>query len=88
MNELVSKTELIDDLKKDIAESDNWLAIAIYLAITVRIMSYKNIDAVEVVYCKDCKHKEYCSQNIAKFGKRRDMYEDISYCSYGERRTE
>lgn len=56
MNELISKTEVIDDLKKDIEESNNWLAIAIYLAITVRIMSYKNIDVVEVVHgeWKDC----------------------------------
>lgn len=42
-------------------------------------------DVVEVVYCEDCKHKEYCSQNIAKFSKGYDMYEAIHYCSYGER---
>ena len=50
-----------------------------------RIAELPTADVVEVVYCEDCKHKEYCSQNIAKFGKGYDMYEAIHYCSYGER---
>lgn len=87
MNELINKTEVIEDLKKDIAESDNWLIIAIYLAITVRIMSYKNIDAVEVVRCGECKWlnpKGRC-QVFA------DPYirpSTSDYCSYGERRED
>ena len=45
-------------------------------------------DVVEVVRCKDCKHKDYCCRNVAKFDKGYDMYEGISFCSYGERRED
>lgn len=78
MSELISKTEVIDDLKKDIAESDNWLEIAMYLAFTVRIMAYKNIDAVEVVRCKDC----------INFNKYEDCDVPNAFCSDGERRED
>ena len=97
MNELINKTEVIEDLKKDIAESDNWLVIAIYLALTVRIMSYKNIDAVDVVRCKDCKYM--CSYTDGHMECR--LLADLKpipttyctmkaddFCSYGERREQ
>lgn len=35
-------------------------------------------DVVEVVRCKDCKHKEHCSIWMLAFG-------DIDFCSCGER---
>lgn len=87
MNELINKTEVIEDLKKDIAESDNWLVIAIYLAITVRIMSYKNIDAVEVVRCKDCKwfNQIGCAIRIVDDS---DKPTETDYCSFAERRED
>ena len=43
-------------------------------------------DVVEVVRCEECKHSLNCSKNIAMYGKGRSMYEDITFCSYGERR--
>ena len=39
-------------------------------------------DVVEVVRCKDCKHKDYCCRNVVKF----DKDEERRFCSYGERR--
>ena len=97
MNELISKTEIIKDLQKDISESDNWLVIALYMAFAVRIMSYKNIDAVEVVRCKDCKYM--CHYTDGHFECR--LLSDLKpipttyctmkaddFCSYGERREQ
>ena len=39
-------------------------------------------DVVEVVRCKDCKHKEQCCEFIMISGKDKN----IDFCSYGERR--
>lgn len=38
-------------------------------------------DVVEVVRCKDCKHKEHCCLWSIAFG-------DIDFCSYGERKDD
>ena len=53
MDELINKTELMNDLKKDMAESDNWLIIAMYMAFIVRLTSYP---VVKIVHGKwiDC----------------------------------
>lgn len=86
MNELISKTEVIKDLEKDISESDNWLAIAIYMAFAIRIMSYKNIDAVEVVRCKDCKwfNKIGCAIMVADDS---DKPTENDFCSFAQEAT-
>lgn len=90
MNQLINKTEVINDLKKDITESDNWLVIAIYLALTVRIMSYKNIDAVDVVRCRDCRYgHQYTNDKVhCSLGNDMYAYKPNDYCSYGERRED
>lgn len=54
----------------------------------------KKHDFVEVVRCKDCKHKTenestdgyYCEKLWIDFLEE-DGMEDIDFCSYGERRT-
>ena len=56
--------------------------------ITPLLVGQPTADVVEVVRCKDCKHKDYCCRNVAKFDKGYDMYEGISFCSYGERRED
>ena len=56
---------------------------AIKYLIDIKVIS--TADVVEIVRCKDCKHQAHCSRNIATFGKGYDMYENISFCSYGER---
>lgn len=40
------------------------------------------IDAVEVVRCKDCKHRDLFSCPLAE----NDFQKDEDYCSWGERR--
>ena len=48
-------------------------------------VSTPTVDAVEVVRCKDCKHADKCSRNVA-MQDTYQMYEKIDYCSYGERK--
>ena len=43
--------------------------------------------SIDIVRCKECKHAEVCSQNVA-MRETYDMYEKIDYCSYGEREGE
>lgn len=42
------------------------------------------IDAVEVVRCKDCRHRDLFSCPLAD----NDFQKDDDYCSWGERREE
>lgn len=45
--------------------------------------SFKNkADFAKVVFCKDCKYQEQCSEFIMISGKDKN----IDFCSYGERR--
>lgn len=89
MDELINKTELMNDLKKDMAESDNWLIVAMYMAFIVRLTSYPGVDAVKVIPCKDCKwwddkyEAERCTHD---FGCR--WAKPNNFCGYAERRTE
>lgn len=52
------------------------------------------VDAVEVVFCKDCKHQEDCIGRIELMGRNLvlelNTYEchPLKFCSYGERRTD
>ena len=51
------------------------------------------VDAVEVVRCKDCKHKEDCIRRIQFWGRNPVLelntteYHPIDFCSYGDRET-
>lgn len=53
---------------------------------------FKVSDIVEVVRCKDCKHRDLCPRlvNIRIYDKEIDAYyltsQKLSFCSYGERR--
>ena len=67
--------------------ADNWFHLD---AITDEITDAPTVDAVEVVRCKDCKHKKMTPDNwlwcnawcgINGMG-------DEGFCNYGERRTE
>ena len=49
------------------------------------IMTYEGcpelVDAVPVVRCRECIHKEYCCRTISSDGRKED-----DYCSYGDRK--
>ena len=94
MDKLINKTELINDLKKDMAESDNWLIIAMYMAFIVRLTSYLGVDAVEVVRCKDCKYMCHYTDGHLECRLLSDLkpipttyctMNADDFCSYGER---
>lgn len=65
-----------------------------YLNSRTLVRTAPAVDAVEVVRCKDCKHRhidkdfasgKYCSKRWANGGR---FCEDDDFCSYGERRTD
>lgn len=48
-----------------------------------------SVDAIEVVRCKDCKHREKCEQMVVfENGKYITSGYKLDYCSYGEREGE
>lgn len=77
-----------DDLCEKIAE---WQTSANYneVAKVIRtIVDTPTIDAVEVVRCKECKHKQQCQKAVGYITREPTSvticYKSIDYCSYGE----
>ena len=75
-----------DKLKEDILEENSWYLYNEFGSTTQfheLIDKQPTADVVEVVYCKDCKHRNEPSCQIVA-----SMYgiSDYDYCSYGERR--
>ncbi len=78
--------------RKQVAEDYNFVRTVLMTAPTI-----PNIDAVEVVRCKDCKHYDSHGYKICKlhsveasqFGSGENIYmERDDFCSYGERRKD
>lgn len=61
-----------------------------YKVIEGVLFAFPAIDAVEVVRCKECKHRDYCYETVAHTkehdGFREHWSEPIEWCSKGERR--
>lgn len=85
MNDLISRQAAIDALHTWFAdgfEEDRWWNSTHVLAAIEGVPSAQpTADVVEVVRCKDCKHRKkntFCLHNM--------RYEDDNgFCSYGER---
>ena len=73
---LIDADALINSLKKDWPQTSKitWAQIVAKCAPT--------IDAVEVVRCKDCKHRDLFSCPLTE----NDFQKDEDFCSWGERK--
>ena len=83
MSELINRAELIVHLDECIAESDGHTPIvdAVLMAVKSAIEKMPTVDAVPVVYCRECiKRGTYRCPLYPK-----DEIDD--FCSYGERRN-
>lgn len=47
----------------------------------------KDAPSIDIVFCKECKWADKCSQNVAIL-ETYDMYEKLDFCSHGEREGE
>lgn len=91
MNEkrkLIDAEELYSELRKAFAWKDlSEEQITIYEAIEAA----PTVDAVEVVYCRECayQHTDDCSMTIWDEGEQlRDWVKDDGFCSWGVRKEE
>ncbi len=72
------------DADKLIKVVEHWKPYVAKESIIKALKSCKTADVVEVVRCKDCRHKDECNQYVLRNG---DECE-LAFCSHGERREE
>ena len=50
----------------------------------------KKVEFTKVIRCKDCKHKTKCFSEVVMTNKHQtaDIYENVEWCSLGERKTD
>lgn len=50
----------------------------------------EKIQGIDIVRCKECKHRTYCYSEVHMTNKRQsvNIHKDIDFCSYGEREGE
>lgn len=95
MNDLISRSKLIDHLNACLAESDEDTPItdAVIVAIRGAVENMPTVDAVPVVRCGDCEFSRkvdnrepmYKCVNICRYGCTQWVGSD-DFCSYGERK--
>jgi len=75
----------------DILSEDEKLVLSVNKTICTAIIALPSADVVEVVRCKDCKHRYYTLGISAEWYQCElwhDAIEDNDFCSRAERRTE
>lgn len=88
--DILSELPTIDAVEKE--RYDRLLENSIIIADALR--KYQSADMVEVVRCKDCKHRVYtddgesCPDDIVCDLWESDGFTETDYCSWGERRPD
>ena len=85
MSDYIKREDAIKAYAETIKSDKDTKAIAEFILAEV-----PSADVVEVVRCKDCKHKEHCFSMVHMFeeNERDSVNRDIDYCSYGERKND
>ena len=71
----------------DYIKREDAIFIALQQPIYSVVSQIKQLNGINIVRCKECRHADKCSQNIAMLNTY-EMYEQIDFCSYGEREGE
>ena len=83
---LIDANVLKKELRTDKGADAVGHSIVKLLKIDTIIEEQPTIDAVEVVRCKDCKHREkFWTQMVCPYYEDRDV-DDDHFCAYGERK--
>ena len=75
--ELIDRYALIKDMYED-----GYFPLTVADKATEKVMAQPTVDAVEVVRCKDCKHKDFYKQRVYCY--KIDRYRQVNdFCSCG-----
>lgn len=96
MNDLISRSKLIEHLNACLAESVGKTPItdAVLVAIECAVEEMPGVDAVPVVRCKDCRYWEVIETLIGtdcvctEQGDMNVHKDEEDFCSWGERRAD
>ena len=89
MSKWIDADALIESIKNT-ADLGGWIGEALYQIKQVAIKYIDSAPSIDIVRCKECKHKVFCYSEVHMTNRFQttSIYKDIDFCSYGEREGE
>ena len=86
---LIGADALMESIKNT-ADLGGWIGEALYQIKQVAIKYIDSAPSIDIVRCKECKHRTYCYGDVLWTNKRQtvDIHKTVDFCSYGEREGE